>query len=120
MVTRITGLTKNGLTDFVLQRFSAYVMLAYGVFLFFLLASSPSHAQLKETFSTPIVQWSSLLVVLLLSAHAWIGLWTIGTDYIRERAFGRFDVWLRSIYQLGSAALIVFYVIWSIQILWSS
>lgn len=118
MVIRVTSLTGNGLADFVLQRVSAYAMLAYSIFLLIVLLPGLSYQELKTTFSTPIVQWSTLFVILLLAAHAWIGLWTVGTDYIRERTFGRLDVWFRSLYQLGCGALIIFYIFWCIQILW--
>ena len=60
----------------------------------------------------------SLLAMLSLAAHAWVGLWAVFTDYLTERLMGATGNALRIICQIGSILLIFIYVIWSIQILW--
>ena len=60
----------------------------------------------------------SLLAILSLAAHAWIGMWSVFTDYLTERLLGSTGNVLRITCQIGSSLLIFVYVVWSIQILW--
>ena len=103
MVTNVTSLTRSGLADFVIQRVSAAVMTLYTLCVlgFFLTHPQMTHADLLRYFaSTPMVLFSTLMV-LSTAAHAWIGMWTIGTDYIREHYFGRHSTAFRLVYQGG-------------------
>ena len=82
MVTSVTSLTHSGLGDFLVQRFSAVIMTAYTLCVvgFFLAHPDITHLQLLGYFgSLPMILFSTLLV-LATAAHAWIGMWTIGTD----------------------------------------
>ena len=42
---------------------------------------------------------SNALAIVATCVHAWIGMWTIGTDYLRGRTMGPKGDSLRSIYQ---------------------
>ena len=91
MVTNVTSLTRSGLSDFVIQRVSAVVLTVYTLCVvgFFLANPALTHAALVAYFSSTPMLLFSTLAVLSTAAHAWIGMWTIGTDYIREHYFGR-------------------------------
>lgn len=119
MLTSITSLTRNGLGDFVLQRLSAYLLTLYFLLLLGFFLTEPGYSELRMFFSHAVINSFTLLAVLSLAVHAWIGLWTIGGDYIQERAFGRFHTWLRGIYQIVCGLMLFFYVAWCAQILWS-
>jgi succinate dehydrogenase / fumarate reductase membrane anchor subunit len=121
MVTNVTSLTRSGLSDFVLQRVSAVLLTLYTLCVvgFFLANPDMDHATLKAYFaSTPMLLFSTLMV-LSTAAHAWIGMWTVGTDYIREHYFGRHHTSFRLVYQGGCLALLFVYVVWALQLFWS-
>jgi len=60
----------------------------------------------------------STLAVLATAAHAWIGMWTVGTDYIRAHYFGAHATALRVIYQFACLAALFVYVVVGLQIFW--
>ena len=62
----------------------------------------------------------SLLALLALAAHAWVGLWTVLTDYVTERQMGAKAAVIRLFLQTGMAICIFVYVVWGIQILWGN
>ena len=53
----------------------------------------------------------TLLAVLSLAAHAWIGLWTVGTDYIKATA-------VRIAYQSLVILILLALLLWTVQIIW--
>ena len=121
VVANVTSLTRNGLADFVLQRVSAIVIALYTLCVlgFFLANPGVTHAQLVAYFgSTPMLVFSTVLV-FSTAAHAWIGMWTIGTDYIRNHYFGSSATVFRFVYQTGCMMLLFLYVVWALQIFWS-
>ena len=90
MVTQVTSFSRNGLSDFIVQRVTAYILAAYTVFLvgYLLIQGDISYADWQSLFAQTWMQIFTLLALLSTCAHAWIGMWTIGTDYIREHYFG--------------------------------
>lgn len=121
MVTNVTSLTRSGLSDFVVQRLTAVVLTLYTLCVlgFFLANPDVDHASLKAYFaSTPMMLFSTLMV-LCTAAHAWIGMWTVGTDYIRDHYFGRHHTFFRLVYQGGCGFILFVYVVWALQMFWS-
>ena len=121
MVTNVTSLTRSGLSDFVIQRVSAAVLTLYTLCVvgFFLANPDMDHVTLKAYFaSTPMLLFSTLMV-LATAAHAWIGMWTVGTDYIRDHYFGKHSTSFRMVYQAGCAGVLFVYVAWALKLFWS-
>ena len=119
MVAQAGSLTGNGLFDFILQRLTAYFLILYiGFVVFFLVFTGGSYQQFIALFAHSLFKWMTLLAVVSVAAHAWIGTWIIGTDYIRPLGFGRFATPLRALYHLGCISLNVIYVAWCIHIIW--
>lgn len=85
MVTNVTSLTGNGLKDWLLQRISAVYLAVYFITLFFyLLMHHPLSFTVWQTvFHTPWVQIATGIAMLFVSLHAWIGIWTVTTDYLK-------------------------------------
>ena len=121
MVTNVTSLTRSGLADFLVQRVSAVVMTLYTLCVagFFLTHPGVTHADLVAYFSNPIILGFSTLTVLSTAAHAWIGMWTIGTDYIHDHYFGKHSTAFRMVYQSGCQLILFVYVVWALQMFWS-
>lgn len=121
MVTSITSLTRSGLADFVIQRVSAVVMTLYALCVvgFFLANPDMDHATLSGYFASTSMVAFSTLMVLSTAAHAWIGMWTVGTDYIRDHYFGKHSTAFRMVYQAGCLLILFVYVLWALQLFWS-
>ena len=84
MVTSVTNLSRSGLYDWMAQRVSAVVLAAYFIFLIGYLVANPGigYAQWHELFASNWMRIFSLLALVALGAHAWVGMWTIATDYL--------------------------------------
>ncbi len=85
MGMNVTSLTQNGLRDWLVQRATAviigfYVLCVMG----FLYKHAPvSYVAWHAFIWHPWMKVFSFLAVLSVAAHAWIGLWTVTTDYIK-------------------------------------
>lgn len=113
MVSNITSLTGNGLRDWMVQRVSAVVVGAYAIFLIGYLLMNPGmqYAQWHGLFTNLAMRTASFLVLLSLLAHAWIGVWTVSTDYIKPTA-------LRVVFQVLVILALLACLVWGIEILW--
>lgn len=120
MVTQATSLSRSGLADFLVQRFSAVVLTFYAlcVLSFFLVNDGLDHGALTAFFGDPSMRAFSVLAVLSTAAHGWIGLWTIGTDYIRSHYFGAWASAWRMAYQAVCGLVLFVYAWWGIRLFW--
>lgn len=113
MVSVATSLGRNGLQDWLLQRISAVILTLYTILLIVIWCYVPEgnmHAW-KQIFSMGWMRYFTLFALLALIVHAWIGLWTVTTDYLKE-------TWARLTTQIIIYATLLLYLIWGIQILW--
>jgi succinate dehydrogenase / fumarate reductase, membrane anchor subunit len=110
-----TSFGKPGLQDWILQRVSAVVLALYCFFLLaYLLKHDPLHYQAWHTlFRHEWMRIFSLAALLSLLLHAWIGLWTMTTDYLKTR-------WLRCFAQISILATLLSHFLWGIAILWGT
>ncbi|UYM15387.1 succinate dehydrogenase, hydrophobic membrane anchor protein [Endozoicomonas euniceicola] len=120
MVTNITNLSRSGLYDWMMQRLSAIVLAAYTLFIAGYILTTPEldYGQWHELFSQVWVRIFSFLALLSLIAHAWVGMWTIATDYLNSRAFGEKSVLIRFPVQLICFIALFSYLVWGIQVIW--
>lgn len=120
-VTNVTSLTRSGLADFVVQRVSAVILAIFTLCVvgFFLVTPELDHQTLAGYFGSTTMQLFSTLTVLATAAHAWIGMWTVGTDYIRPHYFGAHATSWRLLYQAICLLALFVYVVWALRIFWS-
>ncbi len=118
MVTAVTSFGRSGLSDWLVQRVSAVILLAYFTTLGFAIGGGVEYAEWKALFEQTWMRIFSLMAILALAAHAWIGIWAVLTDYLTERLMGTKGNVLRLTFQIGASLLIFVYVVWGIQILW--
>jgi succinate dehydrogenase / fumarate reductase membrane anchor subunit len=113
MVRNVTSFTGNGVADWLVQRISAVILAAYTVFLvvWFLLTPEWSYLAWSQLFAAPAFKFFTLLSVLAFVAHAWVGLWTVTTDYIKN-ALVRVLVQLLVILSLVVLLFVSFSVVW--------
>jgi succinate dehydrogenase / fumarate reductase membrane anchor subunit len=120
MVKSVTSLSNSGLSNWMLQRISALIMTAYLLFMvgYFFLNPSPTYEQWSNLHASMSMRLFSLLAILSIAVHAWIGIWCVLTDYITVRLIGPKATPIRMFLQLAMIAIILFYVVWAIDILW--
>lgn len=121
MVTNATSFARSGLADFIIQRITAVIIGVYAVVvvLFFIANPNVDHGELTAWFGSFGMQVSTTAAVLSTAAHAWIGLWTVGTDYLLPGHIGSSATAVRFIYQLGCIVILFVYVLWAMNLVWS-
>ncbi len=118
MVTAVTSMGRSGLYDWLMQRISAVVLLAYFVFVGLVLLGGVDYASWKGLYSQTWMRIFSLMALLSLGVHAWVGIWGVLTDYFTERLMGKTGNVLRFVLQMVCGLTMFVYLIWGIQILW--
>lgn len=117
-----TSFSRSGLSDWLVQRVSAYILAAYFFVIvgFLLCQGDVDYAQWYAFMTSTAMRIFTLLALLALAGHAWVGMWTVFTDYVTERQLGPKASVLRLVLQVGMAIFIFVYVVWGIQILWGN
>lgn len=113
MVNRLVVGAHYGLRDWLIQRISAVVMAVYAAALVAWLLWQPylGYDVWTALFSSQWMRSFTLLFLLNLYYHAWIGVRDIAMDYVKPAGIRL------AIHVLVILALLL-YTIWSVQILW--
>lgn len=108
-----TGLTGSGSRDWIMQRISAVVLAVYTVVMvaFFLFNGSVGYEQWVMFIMSMPMRLLSLLAIVALAVHAWVGMWTVFTDYIKSTG-------LRIVLQAAMIIAILVYLFWGVMIFW--
>lgn len=111
---------RSGVRDWLLQRGSALVLGAYTVFLsvFLLLHPDLNYAVWSELFSALWVQLFSAVTLLAFVVHAWVGLWTVATDYLTDRMLGAWGTPVRLSALFALALLLLSGLGFGLRTLW--
>ncbi len=114
MVNNVTSYSGNGLRDWLLQRVSAYVLGFYLVFLLCVYFLNPSidYALWHSLFANIWVKLFTVLALLSLLVHTWIGIWTVITDYVKVTG-------IRLLKEAIVMLALLTYLVWALVILWS-
>jgi succinate dehydrogenase / fumarate reductase membrane anchor subunit len=120
MVKSLARWGRSGLSNWLSQRVTAVIMTAYLIFMvaFFSLNPSPSFTQWSGLHSSLAMRIFTLLTLLSIVAHAWVGIWCVLTDYVTVRLIGPKATPIRMFLQLATIVVIIAYVVWTIDILW--
>lgn len=120
MVTSVTSFGRSGLYDWLIQRVGGAVMAAYTIFLVVYLVVNPelTFEQWQTLYSQLWMRVFSLATLLSFISHAWIGLWSVVTDYLTTRLMGSKATFLRIFAQVILGAVSVTYLVWGIQVIW--
>ena len=110
----------TGPSNWKIQRITSILMAVYLFFIVGYLMTNPAltYDQWSELNSLLPMRVFTLLVVAAVAFHAWIGMRCVFTDYITVRLIGPKANGLRNTLQLGLAFIILFYLVWTIKILW--
>lgn len=114
MVSNVMSYSGSGLRDWLVQRVSAVVLASYVVFLAIYIGmhSGMSYDTWHTLYAHIAMKVASLVVLLSLLLHSWIGIWTIFTDYVKPTAI---RIFLEVMVILGLVACFF----WGLIILWS-
>ncbi|OGO93499.1 MAG: succinate dehydrogenase, hydrophobic membrane anchor protein [Coxiella sp. RIFCSPHIGHO2_12_FULL_44_14] len=104
---------RRGWRDWLVQRISAVLIGTYAIFLiiYVLLHEPMSYAAWYGLFSHFFMKISTLIVLLSILWHTWIGIWTVLTDYVKNQA-------MRLFLETVVCLLLLAYLIWLLDILW--
>ena len=120
MVKKVASFGRRGLFDFLAQRLTAVILALFALCVAGWFAVNPDtgHVELVRYFGSPAMMVFALLAVASLIAHAWIGMWTIGTDYLRPHYFGHFATVIRFAYQMAIGLVLFTYGVWAFAVIW--
>ena len=112
-VKSITSLSRSGLQDWLIQRVTAVVLLVYVVLIFgFFVVTDSVTFGLWNRFMTSLgMQVMNTLALVSLLGHAWVGMWTIVTDYLKP-------VVLRFSVQCVLFLFLFLYLVWGLKVFW--
>ena len=118
MVKRTVRLTTGanyGLRDWLGQRVTAVVMAVFILCLAggLLVAPPQGYAGWKAVFANQWMRIAAFLFLVTLFWHAWIGVRNILMDYVRATG-------VRLTLQILVILSLLFYTVWSAEILWSA
>lgn len=104
-----------GLLDWLLQRLTAVAMAAYTLLLGGLVLWCPpaSRADWRALFSGDFLRPLTMLFVLALLYHAWVGVRDILMDYVKPTG-------ARLGLQAAVGFALLFYAVWAVSILWGA
>lgn len=113
MVDRVVVGAHYGLRDWLIQRATAVVMAVYSMFMIFWLLMQPQldYDTWTGLFSSLPIRTFTLVFLICLFYHAWIGLRSIVMDYVKPAG-------VRLAIHVLVILLSLLYTIWSVQILW--
>ena len=108
----VTG-AHYGTRDWLGQRITAVILVLYTLYLLFSVLSvqTLNYASWFGLFLSPFMKVATLLALLSLVYHAWVGVRDVFMDYIKQ-------TWLRLLLEIGTIVLLVGYAAWAVIILW--
>ncbi|MFL9593257.1 succinate dehydrogenase, hydrophobic membrane anchor protein [Aeromonas schubertii] len=112
MVTNSATFGRSGVHDFILIRATALIMTFYTLYLVgFIAFNDITYEVWGEFFASTFTRVFTLLALLSMLIHAWIGLWQVLTDYIKP-------VGLRGALQFVVVVVLLAYLMTGFVVLW--
>jgi succinate dehydrogenase / fumarate reductase membrane anchor subunit len=104
---------RAGVRDWLVQRATALIMIAYIATMIVWLSMHQyvTYTDWSALFHCTFMRVFTIIFTLSLCLHAWVGVWTVLTDYVNHFALRM------TLFLLVQLALLA-YFIWAIQILW--
>ena len=114
MVMQILSARYHGMRDWLLQRGTALIMAVYSVLLAVMVLQRQPHQYetWKEMFVTGWMRVATLLFLLALFLHAWLGIKDILIDYVKLRL-------IHLVLKAATAVSLLIYTAWAVKIVWS-
>lgn len=109
----VTKTNHTGFREWAIQRITAIIIGAYTLTLgIYLLSEQPiTYLNWYHFFHHIGIKIFTVITLLCVLWHAWIGLWTIFTDYVKPKP-------VRYVLEVIVILSLLAFVIWSIFIMW--
>jgi len=103
---------RSGVHDYILLRATAIILLAYVIYLVGFIAITEMSFQVwSDFFSLTFTKVFTLMALIAMLVHSWIGIWQVLTDYVKCTL-------LRGTLQFVLTTVAFAYVIFGFVILW--
>jgi len=103
---------RSGVHDYILLRASAVILLAYTIYLVgFIVSTDMTYQVWSDFFSLTLTKVFTLMALIAMLVHSWIGIWQVLTDYVKCTL-------LRGTLQFVLTTVAFVYVIFGFVILW--
>lgn len=114
MVKTVLSVAHIGLREWKIQRITAIYMAIFSIWFLGYLIFHPgiSFAEWHTFFSNAAVKVATILCLVSILYHAWIGMWTIFTDYVKCTV-------LRCALEGVMLLMLFACLVWGVLILWS-
>ncbi|WP_428945576.1 succinate dehydrogenase membrane anchor subunit [Pantoea sp. FN060301] len=115
MVSNASSLGRNGVHDWLLLRASAIIITLYVLYIlgFVMMADTLTYEIWRGFFASSMTKVSTLLTLLCILVHGWIGMWQVLTDYVKSLA-------LRLTLQLVVVTALLVYAIYGTVVVWGA
>jgi len=113
MVNRVVTGAHYGLRDWLIQRVTAVVMALYTLFLIVVFGARRhiDYATWHAIFASSLVKVMTLLFVVSVCLHVWVGVRDIFMDYVQPLG-------IRLTLQVATVVVLTVYAAWALVILW--
>jgi succinate dehydrogenase / fumarate reductase membrane anchor subunit len=108
----VTG-AHYGVRDWLGQRITAVALVLYTLYLLYSVLALPTldYSSWYGLFLSPFMKVVTLLAMLALVYHAWVGIRDVLMDYVQK-------TWIRLSLETVTLALLAGYACWTLIILW--
>ncbi|HGJ5883569.1 succinate dehydrogenase, hydrophobic membrane anchor protein [Arsenophonus sp.] len=114
MVVNVSTLGRTGTQDWLLLRASAIIIALYTFYIVsFIVTTDLNYTVWRTFFAFPITKIFTILTLISILVHAWIGLWQVLTDYVKSIA-------LRLSLQLFFIVILMTYLIYGTIVVWGA
>lgn len=114
MVVNASTLGRTGTQDWLLLRASAIIIAIYTFYIVsFIVTTDLNYTVWRTFFASPITKIFTILTLMSILIHAWIGLWQVLTDYVKSIA-------VRLSLQLFFIFILMSYLIYGTIVVWGA
>lgn len=115
MVSNASALGRNGVHDWLLLRASAIIMTLYVLYIlgFVVMSDTLTYDTWHGFFASSFTKVFTLLTLLCILVHGWVGMWQVLTDYVKSVA-------MRLVLQLLVIVVVLVYAIYGTVVVWGA
>ena len=115
MVSNASALGRNGIHDWLLLRAAAILITLYILYIlgFVVMTGTLTYDVWRGFFASSFTKVFTLLTLLSILVHGWIGMWQVLTDYIKPVA-------IRLMLQLVVVVALLVYAIYGTVVVWGA
>ncbi|MEM6050827.1 succinate dehydrogenase membrane anchor subunit [Erwinia sp. P7711] len=115
MVSNASALGRNGVHDWLLLRASAIIMTLYVLYIlgFVVMSDTLTYEIWHGFFASSVTKVFTLLTLLCILVHGWVGMWQVLTDYVKSVA-------MRLVMQLLVIVVVLVYAIYGTVVVWGA